>query len=419
MRIKLVTNTSHILFALSEILDIAAPVIAKHQQRVSLIAWKISKQIKILNPTKRGNIFVAAMLHDIGELSTEGKIRIVNDQMDSEELIGHCETGAYLFSLLPWLDCVKEIVRNHHTNWKNYNCSIYDPFVLEGQILHLADKVDCLINKNEYILHQNKNIINYINEHENIDFHPMVVDAFIKATKHEEFWLDITIPNIDILLKEVTYYPKFLTIDEMLEFSEFVRMVIDFKSHFTATHSAGVAESASYLSVLFNFPKTQIKRMRIAGNFHDIGKLNIPNKILEKDGRLTDAEYAIIKRHTYYTYMTLKNIKSLRDIMEWGSYHHEKLDGSGYPFGLSAEDLCLEARIMAVADVFTALTEDRPYRQGMPKQQVIDILDKQVTENKLDKSVFKLLLDNYDSCLQHVKSKQNQAKKQYQFLMNL
>lgn len=419
MRKIISTDTSHILFALSEVLDIATPRLAKHQQRVALIAWQISKQIERMDQSRREGLFVAAMLHDIGELTIEGKIKIVTNKMYCLGLSGHAETGAYLFSLLPWLSSFKDIVRYHHTKWNNYNCSIDAPFVLEAQILHLADRVDILIDKDEYILHQDEGIKNYVMEQENISFHPIVVDAFFEATKHEEFWLDITIPNTDVLLKEVVYNAKIISVDEMLEISEFIRMLIDFKSNFTATHSAGVAESAAYLSKLLNFPETQIKRMRIAGNLHDIGKLNVPNAILEKNGKLTTAEYAIVRRHTYYTYMTLKNVRGLRDVVEWAAYHHEKLDGSGYPFGLSETELCLEARIMAVADIFTALIENRPYRQGMVKEQVLTILNEQVIENKLDKSVIKILTDNFDDCLQHVKHKQSQAQQQYKLMMSV
>jgi len=119
MRVKMATDTADLLFALSDILDLASPKLAKHQQRVALIAWLISKHIEVMDQNRREGLFVAAMLHDVGELSTEGKIRIVSFGMTPQELKGHCEIGAHLFSLLPWLNPVKEIVRNHHTDWNN------------------------------------------------------------------------------------------------------------------------------------------------------------------------------------------------------------------------------------------------------------------------------------------------------------
>ena len=110
-----------------------------------------------------------------------------------------------------------------------------------------------------------------------------------------------------------------------------MRYLRDFKSRFTATHTSGVAECAVKLSGLFGSAELDVKSMMTAANFHDIGKLVIPNSILEKPGKLTVDEYAIIRCHTYYTFNTLDSIGGLQRIAEQAAYHHEKLDGSGYP----------------------------------------------------------------------------------------
>ena len=109
----------------------------------------------------------------------------------------------------------------------------------------------------------------------------------------------------------------------------------------------------------------------MAGNFHDLGKLVIPNSILEKPGKLNDEEFALMKQHTYFTYSILTTIGGIQEIAEWAAFHHERLDGNGYPFHLNASKLSTGARIMAVADIVTTLAEDRPLPAGDEKRRNI------------------------------------------------
>jgi len=110
--------------------------------------------------------------------------------------------------------------------------------------------------------------------------------------------------------------------------------------------------------------------MEVAGNLHDLGKMVIPNSILNKPDKLNKEETAIMRQHTYFTYTVLNSIGGISQIAEWAAFHHERLDGSGYPFHLGADKLGIGSRIMAVADVFTAISEDRPYRKGMSQQEL-------------------------------------------------
>jgi len=135
---------------------------------------------------------------------------------------------------------------------------------------------------------------------------------------------------------------------------------------------------------------------------------------LNKPGALTNEEWNILKTHSYYTYCVLDEVIELNTIKEWAAYHHERLRGGGYPFHLTAEELSLGSRILAVVDVFTAITEDRPYRKGMDKNQVIVILNDMVKNNVLDKKVVKVLQDNYcDFDLYRIKS-QIESRRHYQ-----
>ena len=153
--------------------------------------------------------------------------------------------------------------------------------------------------------------------------------------------------------------------------------------------------------------------MRIAGNLHDIGKLTTPEHILEKQGRLDDYEYEIIKQHAYQTYNVLSKIKGLGEISDWASLHHERLNGSGYPFGFEEDKLTKETRLLAIADFFTSIIEDRPYRQGMQKQKAIHLLQNQAKVGLLDEDIVATLIENFDYCYDKIKHTQSLAIQQY------
>ena len=154
--------------------------------------------------------------------------------------------------------------------------------------------------------------------------------------------------------------------------------------------------------------------MRIAGYLHDIGKLKIPNEVLEKPGKLTEAEFNVIKEHAYYTWLLLKDVNGFGQIADWASLHHEKLNGNGYPFHLKGEQLPLGARIMTVADIFSALTEDRPYRKSMEKEQVIAILREDAQRELLSQRLVELLIGHYDPINAQRDTESKAASRKYQ-----
>lgn len=137
----------------------------------------------------------------------------------------------------------------------------------------------------------------------------------------------------------------------------------------------------------YNFSSEKKQKLLIAANLHDLGKLAIPNAILDKPGRLTDEEFEIIKSHTYFTRVALEKIAGFEEITNWAANHHEKLDSNGYPFGFKGENLGFEERLMTCLDIYQALTEDRPYRAGMSHTQAIEILQRNASRNFIDKDI--------------------------------
>jgi putative nucleotidyltransferase with HDIG domain len=152
--------------------------------------------------------------------------------------------------------------------------------------------------------------------------------------------------------------------------------VIDAKSPYTARHSDGVARFAVLIAKRLDFDPRDVRDLRRAGLLHDIGKLGVSSRILDKPGKLDEDEWKQMRRHPELTARILGQVEQLRDLAAMAAAHHERLDGRGYHLGLTAEQLSPSARVLAVADVAEALSADRPYRAGLAPDVVLDIIGK-------------------------------------------
>jgi HD-GYP domain-containing protein (c-di-GMP phosphodiesterase class II) len=151
-------------------------------------------------------------------------------------------------------------------------------------------------------------------------------------------------------------------------------LVVDAKSSFTYRHSDRVAAAAVSIGEQMGLPEPQIVRLRRAGLLHDIGKLAVPNRILDKPGKLEADEWAIVKQHPYFSYEILARVPVFSDFAYDASCHHERIDGRGYYRGVTGDALSLHARILATADIYDALSAARPYREALPLERVLSII---------------------------------------------
>jgi HD-GYP domain-containing protein (c-di-GMP phosphodiesterase class II) len=154
-------------------------------------------------------------------------------------------------------------------------------------------------------------------------------------------------------------------------------IALDLRDRETEGHTKRVTDMVVKLAKLLNCSNEDIVNIRRGALLHDMGKVGIPDEILQKPGPLTDAERGIMHRHPQYAYQMLSHISYLNQALIIPYYHHERWDGSGYPFGLKGEEIPLFARLFAVVDVWDALSSDRPYRKRLPPKDVINFLEKQ------------------------------------------
>jgi len=149
---------------------------------------------------------------------------------------------------------------------------------------------------------------------------------------------------------------------------------LEARDAYTRGHSEAVSDIASRIAIQMGISKEEIELIRLGGKLHDLGKIGVIDSVLLKPGKLSDEEFAIIKRHPVIGGEILRPVPSMAPILPIVLYHHERIDGKGYPEGLRGSSIPLWARITAVGDTYHALTSDRPYRKGMPKDKAIEII---------------------------------------------
>lgn len=378
----------NLLRALSMALELSTGGLSRHHWRTALISSRIAEYIGLSNAEQQPVIY-AALLHDIGAVSRwEEKQRLHYFKQDSPDIYRHAESGYQLLKDSPQLGMLAEPIRHHHDCWDGSSPSglAGKEIPLAGRIICLADRLEVLLRNDTFIFKQRPDILSALRQLSGVYFDPDLVKALHEFARQESFWLDLSnshyyqnfFYNIDV------YGLMKFTINDVLNIAEIFATIIDRTSSFTATHSRSVSHISAFLAEARGYSAEEVKAMRIAGLLHDLGKLAIPNEILEKPGKLNEWELAIIKQHTYYTYRILEQIDGFELIAEWAAYHHETLDGTGYPFRIGEKSLRLGSRIVAVADVFVALTERRPYRDTLPMDKVEKIMREMVVNRKLD-----------------------------------
>ena len=392
---KLCVNIFEMVASIARVIDMMSPVIGNHHMQVAYLAYRLGEELQ-LSDDQKYELFIAGALHDIGAFSLQDRLDLL--EFEDTKPGEHSMAGSLILETFPPFSGIARLIKFHHVHWKNGEGAFQNgESVPNGShIIHLADRVAVKLSKKAPVLSQVRDICRSILEHKGDVFVPEYVDALINMANKEHIWLDIISESMEAILKRtVLYRAKELTIEEMVDFSRLICRLIDFKSKFTAAHSNGVAAVAIELSRLSGFSKHERRLIEIAAYLHDLGKLAIPSEILNKQNKLTDNEQFIMRSHVYHTYRVIEPFEMLNVAGSWGALHQERLNGTGYPFGLTSDELPLGARIMAVADVFTALTEDRPYRKGMDSKNTKTVLQTMVDAGELDNNLVDMIFKHY------------------------
>lgn len=207
-------------------------------------------------------------------------------------------------------------------------------------------------------------------------FAPQLVQAFVSISDRSELWETLRSETVGqsvfaLPAAQLSHQVSEDLLDDIaLAFSD----IIDAKSPYTADHSRRVTHYTDVIATELGLSVPHRRWLRRAALLHDIGKLGVSNQILDKPAHLSEDDWREVRKHPAHSEMLLRQVKAFRDIAPIAGTHHERLDGKGYPYGLRSDEISLETRILTVADIFDALSADRPYRAARPLADVYRIL---------------------------------------------
>lgn len=207
-------------------------------------------------------------------------------------------------------------------------------------------------------------------------FDPTIADAFLAIASKDRLWKDLRSPMLEARLLTIAPTERLELVDEdyLDDIAAAFGSVVDAKSPYTSGHSQRVADYVEQLAVAVGFDAGRRRWLKRGALLHDIGKLGVSNAILDKPGSLTDEEWAEMRDHAAHTQAILGRLSLFEDLAPIAAAHHERLDGTGYPLRLAADDIPMETRIITACDFFDALTADRPYRGAMPAEKALAIM---------------------------------------------
>lgn len=374
---KMRINLFEMIKSISLACDLVNQKLSNHHDKVTTVSYFIGKELGISKDSER-KLILASLFHDIGGLSLEERLDTLNFEISPWNR--HGEVGGKIFQNSCIFSELSKIIYNHHRNFKDFErINVSEEEILLSQIVNVSDRFVVLARKKDF-----KSTYNYLRKFSGRKFMPLVIEALGKIYKKDIFVFEFLNNGIRYYEEEIKNSFAELNMEEIEGFFNLMSDIIDFKSPFTCAHSLGISKIAETLGYELGLKDEDTKMVKLAGIVHDIGKIAIPSKLINKKGKLTKRQYEKMKSHIYYSCQILRNIKPLRKVYDFAVHHHERLDGSGYPFGYKSTQLSIGAKIMAVSDVYMALMEDRPYRKGLTKGEAKKIMYNLKKENKLD-----------------------------------
>ena len=353
--------------------------------------------------------YMMGLLHDVGAYKTEEIDKLI--QFETKNVFEHSIYGYLIFELSEIMKGNADAILYHHTPWKQLENINTDKKHL-ANLIFLADRVEIfvrskgepiaieLLEKNNIFSKENIELFTLANEQ--YDVQKRLLDgSFINDTEKYLYWA------------------KF-TEDELKKWVRMLALLIDFRSEATVTHTITMVSASIAIAKKMGLNKQQLDEIYTGAYIHDLGKVAIPLEILEKPGKLTYDEMEVMKTHILLTGKIIRGHVS-DTVYNIAMRHHEKINGEGYPYGIHEDEMSLSEKIVAVADIYSALSGKRSYKESFEKDKVISIVEQLVDKKQIDKEIVRVLVSNYDEISDYVEQEcmeilqnYNQLKERYQ-----
>jgi HD-GYP domain-containing protein (c-di-GMP phosphodiesterase class II) len=397
-------TTSELAVAFSQALDLAEGKQAGHAQRVCYIATMLSDALE-LPVAERAAVFFGALLHDAGVTNAAAELCRVAG-VDEETIFGpsprrspddlkgalpfadlnainaavhrHPSMGAQIAAALELPEEVAGAVMGHHQRWdgRGYPDSIPGSQIsLASRIVAAADIAETVIAGEMSSLAARRRFGVALAPYVGQALDPDVAGKLLDLARGDEFWLGLYAEDLpDVLAGFRVQVEGRKSRRRVLRFAEAFADISDAKGGHTAGHSRRTADGAEKLAEALELDVGHVEMIRIAALLHDVGLLGVPARVMSKPDILSVTEMQLMRQHPSHSEMVLRQLNGFEEIAFWISRHHERPDGKGYPEMLSGDEIPLESRIIAVADVYAALTSERPHRGALSPNDARQIL---------------------------------------------
>ena len=357
-----------------------------HGKRIAVLCAKMGKLLG-KNTDEIMGLTNCALLHD--NALTEYIQAINAGGHYNPTMKKHCEYGQRNVDTLSLTANVKDFILYHHERADGKGpYGIHEgEGPIEAELIAIADSIDVAFHLQTIKPDALTSVIKSINDDTGKKYGKIAAKTMLEIMNMET--IESLKDDAIIETSETVLTPWIVDIEDrgIFKLASFITRIIDYKSVFTQKHSTSIANMAWYMGGYYNYNQIERVKLYLAAALHDLGKLETPTAVLEKPGKLTDEEYMIIKEHVRITWELLKDIDGFQDICQWASNHHEKLNGTGYPFGKKADELDFNSRLMACIDIYQAVSEKRPYHPVRDHNSTMQILYKMADDGGIDRNI--------------------------------
>ncbi len=365
------------IYILLEIGNQINPNIKEHHHRVAYLCYSIGKDLELSNNSLL-ELTQAGLLHDIGGVATKNQYETNTHDIFSNN---HPDISWEILSYWKPFQKSANLIKLHHPSSDSFSLSI------PHQIIQISEWFAIEFEKNKDISSILKKLNNPSTEY---NWSPIIITSLKKQISQKKQITILESPTKFKAEEYISFEEMPYTYQTLEKFSLFFSKILHLFNPDLANHSISVSNISYELGKQLNYSETTLTKLKIAAIFHDTGKITIPSHILEKPSELTDREFECIKNHPLYTEKILSSLPNIKDIIQWASFHHENLEGTGYPYGIKEPLYSKEAQCITIADMYASLRETRPYKRSYSsKESLLKIKSK--CPHHLELKILKLL----------------------------
>ena len=404
MRLRLWLTTAELAIAFSKGLDLAEGKEIGHAQRVCYIATQLADAVK-LGEEQRAGVYFGALLHDSGvtvasadlfraagvdESTVFGPspLRGRDDQRGStlfadreavdDAVQEHCAAGVGVIRQLELGEEAARAVESHHERWdgEGYPDGIAEEEIpIEARIVALADVAESLITDELNALIARRRLPLSLAEYRGTYLDPRLAGLLLDLARSDEFWLGLYSEDLAETVNAMRGQVETRrSRRRVMRFAEVFAGLADGKRTHASSHSRRTAECAQQLAEAVELDQAHVEMVRIAALLLDVGLMGVPARIMSKPDILSVTEMQLMRQHPANSEMILEELPGFEEVSQWIARHHERPDGKGYPEMLTGDEIPLESRMLAIADMYAALTSDRPHRAALSHKDARQVL---------------------------------------------